>query len=372
MSIFDRLFGKNPASTGAPSQTPAPGSADDPNSHQLPSSIVAKEFGEVNVRKTPTEIQVQCTILMEPQGKEAEGWQTGVALDASASMKNWYGRMLEGKVPPEIAKDYEKRGWVVSRIEDGRRVKSFQKAAYDDALQKGYLKLTPNIVQPLAQEFIAYLAGSLDADGGTTVIYWACGDGSGFEVAGDFTADQCRSLDIQGPNTASFGSGTKLTPAVKYFVDRFQDAERGMYVFITDGKLDDLEEVKRYTTQLAKEIEAGKRNSVKCVLIGVGDGIDERQMEELDDLDTGTDVDIWDHKIAQEMRGLVEIFAEVVSENQIVAPTGTIYDSSGNIARSFSDGVPAKITLTLPPDAQWFELEVFGQRIRQTVIIPNP
>ncbi|MBC7910073.1 MAG: VWA domain-containing protein [Pyrinomonadaceae bacterium] len=368
MSILDRLFGK-PAPGAAPPQTPSP--VADSTSHQLPSSLVAKEFGEVNVRKTNAEIQVQCTILMEPQGKEAEGWQTGVALDASASMKNWYGRMLEGKVPPEIAKDYEKRGWIATRVEDGRRVKSFQKAAYDDAIQKGYLKLTTNIVQPLAQEFIAYLAGSLDADGGTTVIYWACGDGSAFEVAGDFTADQCHSVEIQGPNSVPFGAGTILTPAVKYFVERFKDADRGMYVFLTDGRLDDLAEVKRYTTELAKEIAAGQRNSVKCVLIGLGDGVNEEQMEELDDLDTGTEIDIWDHKMAKEMRGLVEIFAEVVNENQIVAPTGTIYDSDGNIVKTYSDGVPAKIAFSLPPAAEWFELEVFGQKIRQTVLLPN-
>jgi hypothetical protein len=302
MSIFDRIFGKG----GTPPAPPSPASSNDGRSHQLPSSIVAKEFGEVNVRNTGSEIQVQ-----------------------------------------------------------------FQKDAYDDAIRRGFLKMTNNIVEPLAREFIAYLAGNLDADGGTTVIYWACGDGAGFEVVGDFTESQCRTLDVRGPGTVGFGTGTRLTPAVKYFVDRFRDAERGMYVFITDGKLDDLEEVKRYTTELAREIEAGRRNSVKCVLIGVGSDVEEGQMEELDDLDTGTDVDVWDHKIAADMRALVEIFAEVVDESQIVAPTGTIYDSGGNVVKTYSDGVPAKLNISLPPSAQWFELEVLGQRIRQTVVLPT-
>jgi len=35
-------------------------------------------------------------------------------------------------------------------------------------------------------------------------------------------------------------------------------------------------------------------------------------MVELDDLDSGVDVDLWDHKLAAEMRVLQEIFAEVV------------------------------------------------------------
>ncbi len=336
-----------------------------PVSRQLPSTMVAAEFGEVNVADTPAGRTVKFTILMEPQGVEAEGWQTGVALDGSASMKSWYGRSLTGKVPPAAAAEYQRKGWTAERVEDGKRVMVFQKEAYDDAIRQGHLKFTANIVEPAAREFIAYLAANLDADGGTTVIYWACGDGSDYEVSGDFTAEQCKGLTVAGPTVKAFGAGTKLTPAVRYFVERFADAERGMYVFLTDGRLDDLAEVKAYTAKLCREIAAGTRKPVKCVLIGVGDKVDERQMEELDDLDTGTDVDIWDHKIHADMRGIVEIFAEVVSENTTVAPTGALYGPSGELVLRFADGVPGSISATLPAGAAFFELEVAGQRIRQ-------
>jgi hypothetical protein len=356
MALFDRIFGRGTGGTSA-------------QSHQLPSSQVAKEFGEVNVRHTGRDVQVQFTILMEPQGTDAEGWQTGIALDASASMKDWFGRLLQGKVPSDVMDEYERKGWVTRRVEDGRKVRAFESDAYRDAIERGYMRFTPNIVQPLAREFIAYLAGNLDADGGTTVIYWACGDGSAIEVLGDFMAEQCKSLEIPGPRQVSFGAGTRLTPAVKYFVERFADARRGMYLFVTDGKLDDLDAVKKYTTQLCQDIAAGKRNPVKGVLIGVGDQIDEGQMEELDDLDSGTEVDIWDHKIAKEMRALVEIFAEVVDENQIVAPMGIVFDSAGKVVKKFSDGLPAKVSLSLPAGSKWFELEVAGQRIRQSVVL---
>src|SRR5439155_670203 len=203
--------------------------------------LTAKEFGKVDVRRSGAEVQVRFTILMEPEGREAEGWQTGVALDASASMKNWYGRELEGTVPPFLIQEYERKGWVTVRNEDGRR--------------------------------------------------------------------------------------------------------------------DDLDAVKRLTTQVARDIEAGKRHPIKCVLIGVGNEIDEAQMEQLDNLDTGTEVDIWDHKIAKEMRALVEIFAEVVSENQIVAPTGSIYDAQGNRVWKCTDGVPATVSFSMPASSEWFELE---------------
>jgi hypothetical protein len=123
--------------------------------------------------------------------------------------------------------------------------------------------------------------------------------------------------------------------------------------------------VKAATIKLAKRIEAGQRNPVKCVLIGIGDEIDERQMHELDDLDTGTSVDIWDHKIAAEMRSLVELFAEVVDENQIIVPRAAIYDDKRRMVKQFLDGMPAKVTFRLPAASAFFDLEIDDQRVRQ-------
>lgn len=349
-------------------QTKTTGSVRTSDEYIIPSDQTKDPFGKVSVRKCPSGLEIQFSILMEPQGREAEGWQTGIALDASASMRGWYGRVLQGKVPDNVAQEYVSKGWITIQQEDGRKTKTFQKEAFEDAIQKGYLQFSKNVIQPIAQEFIAYLASNLDADGGTTVIYWACAKGDTIEVVGDFTEEQCRLLEVQGPRSVGFGNGTILKPAAKYFIDRFQSAKRGMYIFITDGKIDDLEDVKQYTTTLARCIENGTRNMVKCVLIGVGTEIDENQMVQLDNLDTGTSIDIWDHKIAAEMRGLVEIFAEVVSENQIVAPTASIYDSTGNLVKRFTDGLPAKASVTLPLSSQWFELEAGGQRIRQSII----
>lgn len=340
-------------------------------SHQLPSSMVAREFGEVNVRRRGANLEVQFTVLMEPEGDLAEGWQTGVALDASASMKSWYGHGLRGQVPPAVAAEYQRKGWLSEHQLDGRRVHSFQAEAYQDAIARGYLTRTENIVEPLARQFISYLADSLDEDGGTTVIYWACDDGGGFEVIGDFTGAQVRTLSFAGPQRASFGSGTRLLPALRYFLERFPNARRGMYLFLTDGRIDDLDAVKTATRRLCQDVSAKRRNMVKCVLIGVGDKIDEGQMEELDDLDTGTEVDVWDHKIAGEMRGLVEIFAEVVGDHQIIAPSGKLFDAAGRVVKAYTDGLPARVSFILPASSAFFELEVGGERIRQPLVPPR-
>lgn len=354
MSFFTKLFGSNPTENKVVT-------------YIIPSNKTAKELGKVNIQKVDQELAIDFTILMEPQGKEAEGWQTGVALDASSSMRGAYGTEVKGSIPPEVAKQYTNKGWITVRDKDGRHETVLTKQAVKDAIDKGYLTATTNVVQPLARQFITYLAGELDADGGTTVIYWACGTGDEYEVVGDFTENECKTLELEGPAILSYGAKTMLKPAVHYFVNRFADAKRGMYIFITDGIIDDLEAVKRYTTQLAVEINAGQRNPVKCILVGVGDTIDEQQMEELDNLDTGTDIDIWDHKIAGEMRALIEIFSEVVSENQIVAPVGVLSTQSGTLIKRFTDGLPAKVAFRLPATETGFILEVAGYKIVQAI-----
>src|SRR5205823_2207104 len=146
----------------------------------------------------------------------------------------------------------------------------------------------------------------------------------------------------------------------------FKDAPWGFYVFITDGELHDLDAVKRYSTQLAREIAAGRRKPLKFVLIGIGPDVNEAQMEELDDLDSGTPVDLWDHKLASEMRVLQEIFAEVVEKNARVADHGRILDPQGRVVKDYGDtGLPAFLEFEMPPGAAYFTLDVNGRRIHQ-------
>src|SRR5207245_2652377 len=156
-----------------------------------------------------------------------------------------------------------------------------------------------------------------------------------------------------------------------------KNAPWGFYVFITDGELHDLDAVKQYSTWLAREVAAGRRKPLKFVLIGLGPDANEGQMEELDDLDTGTPVDLWDHKLAREMRVLQEIFAEVVDKNARVADHGRILDAQGRVVRDYSDtGLPAFLEFELPAGAAYFTLEVTGNRIHQglsdTARVPPP
>ena len=291
---------------------------------------VVDPFGEVNVHPgTRGSTRVVATILMAPH---KEGAQTGIALDGSGSMRKLYGQ------------------------EDGGRVLS--------PIFGGPKKLS-NDITPVAQKLCAYLARNIDADGGTTCIYWAVGPaGSEIEVVGDLTADQAE-RHVFGP-PSDFGTGTQLLPAVRYFTERFRSAPWGFYVFVTDGELHDLDEVIAYSKRLAQDVASGRRHPVKFVLIGIGKDVNEAQMTELDDLETGTDVDLWDHKLASEMRVLEEIFAEVVDRNARVSDHGRLYDHQGRLIRDFAGtGLPAYLEFEVPAGAPYFTLEVNGHRINQ-------
>jgi hypothetical protein len=288
---------------------------------------VVDPFGEVNVYpQHDGRLRVVATILMEPH---KEGAQTGIALDGSGSMHKLYG------------------------IDDGSGVVSSIFAP----------PKLENQVTLVAQKICAYLARRIDSDGGTTCIYWATGEnGSQVEEVGDFTADQAERHTFGPPK--EFGTGTQLLPAVRYFVERFRDAPWGFYVFITDGELHDLDAVKQFSVRLAQDVAARRRKPLKFVLIGLGPDVNEAQMVELDDLEAP--VDLWDHKLASELRVLQQIFAEVVDKNARVANHGRILDPRGQMVKDYAvGGLPAYLEFDVPAGCAYFTLEVNGQRIHQ-------
>jgi len=295
-------------------------------------------FGEVNVHAQPDgSLNIVATILMEP---DIEGARCGLALDGSASMQKMYGASR-----------------ALSPI--------FARAGGNE-----------NVVEPVTRAMAGYLA-KFSSTGTVNLIYWACSpDGGGIEEIGEVSDAQARTLGVPGPRRLSWGRKTKLLPPVQHFVDGvFRSAPWAICVFVTDGKIDDLEDVKRFCWTYARHIAEGRRRFCKLVLIGVGEEVDEAQMTELDDMfegsgvkdPAGEDIDLWDHKLAREMRHLQEVFAEVVSEKIIVADRGRVLDAGGRVALELTDGVPALLRFRLPRGSRSFTLELPGHRVVQDV-----
>lgn len=337
----------------------------------VPAAQTAKEFNNIKVQKKGNRFQIQFTLMMDPQKNLSKPWKTGIALDASASMRKVFGRRLIGNIPVNVAAEYEKNGWLKKDDRDGRKVKLFTRAAVDDAVKRGLVSVSPNLMDFLGPEFIAYLSRNLDIDGETALIYWAGGNGAEIELYGNVKEDEYANLSIDGPDGMMFGKKTQLLPAVKFLLERFDKSHMVMLVIFTDGRIDDLSEVKQFTINLAKQITDNKHNMVKCVLIGVGDDIDETLMLELDALASTTYVNIWDHMLVNNLPEVLKIFAEVIRSTQIVAEAGTIYDDQGNVIKTYPGGLPATVVFSMPITSQWFELELSNQRIRQIVKVPK-
>jgi hypothetical protein len=295
---------------------------------QLERSQVVEPFGKIDIHQHPEGVRVIARIFMKPQ---IEGAQTGLAIDGSNSMTQMFGAHL----PPLLR------------------------------------KAEHNVMQAVASSMAQELA-DFDSDGNTSIIYWACGiGGAAIEVVGDMDAAKAQTYAFTGPK--KFGTGTKLAPAVRYFaLEKFPDAPWGIFVFVTDGIIEDLSEVKQLSLEIGKQLAAGQRGFTKFVLIGLGNQVDESQMEELNDLDygglktsDGEEVDLWDHSLAAEMKSLDEIFKECVSSNTILAPSGTVTDSTGKPVKplrrsSYSDGLPALIEFVCAPGSTSFTIVIPG------------
>ena len=287
----------------------------------LPYSQTVEPIGKVMLDTLPDGSK-RVTLFFAGEHIRPEA-QTGIAIDGSVLMQPWFG----GK------------------------------------LQHG----NPNLVAMAAQKIASYLARRVDDDGNTSLIYWGIGPaGDNIEIIGDLTAYQVEQYPFYPPSEP--GLSANLLPAVRYFVERFAQAKWGMYVFFTQGIINDLEAVKRYTANLAAEIAAGRQNDLKLVLIGVGKNFSSAHLQALDNLDTNTALDLWDYRIAAQLRDVLELFTELGDSHTVICSSGMVLDSSGQVIADYrSQGLPARITFALPAGAHSFMVELEGKQISQPI-----
>lgn len=228
----------------------------------------------------------------------------------------------------------------------------------------------PNQVEPQAQWMLEYLA-SKDRNGVLRVAYWATGEsGREIEVVGDLKGTDVKQYQFPGPSR--LGGQTHLAPAIRDYVGYLKKqmpngARRGCAVFVSDGVLHDADEVKRYSRQLAKEIASGRLPRLNFILVGVGTGVDEEQMEEVCHEEYPGVGHLWCHRVAEEIGQVAELVAILVDETMTVAAGGTVYDDRGNVLKVYEARLPAVLEFDIPEGAESFTLEVNGQRYTQPI-----
>ena len=229
-------------------------------------------------------------------------------------------------------------------------------------------EILPNEVEPQVQWMLEYLA-TKDRNGKLRVAYWACGPaGRRVQVVGELQGKDVKRYKFPGPE--ELGGGTVLTPALRDYVAYLKaevpkGARRGCAVIITDGELHDLDDVKKFSADLARDIVAGKCPRTNFVLVGVGDQVDEEQLEEIAHGEYKGIGHLWCHRHAKEIKNVAEIVAVLVDETMTVAAGGTIYDDRGRIVKTYEGRLPAVLEFEVDKAAKSFTLEVNGQRYTQ-------
>jgi len=279
---------------------------------------------------------VRATLLHDPT---VEGLDVGLYLDGSASMTDEYA------------------------YRDTARRRSFWEWLRGDP--KAAPVIT-NDVEPHARWILQYLA-TKDRNGILRLAYWACGDGRAIEVHGEIDGAHAMQYAFGGPREA--GGRTYLAPAIDDYVAYLKSqiphgARRGLAVFITDGELHDAEQVEARSTRLAAEIARGALPRMNFVLVGVGPGVNEEQLERIAHAEH-MGQHLWCHRVASEIQHVPELVATLVDETMTVAAGGTIYDDRGKVVRAYEGRLPAVLEFRVPEGCQSFTLEVAGQRYTQ-------
>src|SRR5262245_41989551 len=259
--------------------------------------VIVKPFSDVHNRDG----KVIATLLHDPT---VEGLDVALYMDGSASMEDEYGpRGILAKLGP-----------------------------------------VKNQVEPQMQWMLEYLA-TKDRDGILRVAYWATNSGAELELVGDLDGAKAKQYKFPGPR--SYGKATILLPVLRDYVAHIKrevierGARRGLAVIITDSQLSDPDDVIAYTQQVAKEIGAGRLPRINFVLLGVGEQVDEEQMERIGHEDYPGVGHLWCHRIADKLEEMAELVAVLVDESMTVAAGGTIYDHTGRVIKLYEGRLPA-------------------------------
>ncbi len=229
-------------------------------------------------------------------------------------------------------------------------------------------KPAANKVEPQVQWMLEYLA-TKDRNGLLRVGYWACGEkGRDVEVLGELKGVDVKQYVFPGPK--KMGSSTKLMPAMENYVAYLKEmvqhgAKQGCAVFVTDGQLHDADEVKKYSAKIAREVARGFLPRMNFILVGVGDGVDEEQLEAISHEEYPGIGHLWCHRIAEEISQVAELVAVLVDETMTVAAGGTITDDRGEVVKIYEGRLPAVLNFEVREDAKSFTLEVSGKKYTQ-------
>lgn len=232
----------------------------------------------------------------------------------------------------------------------------------------------PNYMQAVARKLGATLT-SVTKTGKVFATYWAVSpDGSRVEPIGEFDEAAWQRAAIAGPKKEKWGKGTKLLPAIRLCAEQVASgSDWTIGVIVTDGIIEDEKDCIAYCLRIGREMATGRRKPIKLILIGIGEEVDEAQLERFDDMfeNSGIDYDLWSHGMVASMQDEADImgvlYGELMNETTIIAPRGWVEDGRGAQLKAWTDGLPGKFRFELPRGQTSFVIRTPNQTISQDI-----
>ena len=232
----------------------------------------------------------------------------------------------------------------------------------------------PNYVQGVAQK-LGNLLSSITRSNKTSAIYWAVSpNGSKIEEIGEYNEQDWITTSITGPVVHKWGRGTKLLPAIQYGFEKVGKGAKGTVgVILTDGFIEDEQDCINYCLNIGKSLISQKPEPFKLILIGIGEEVDQGQLERFDNLfeGTGIDYDLFSSGMVASMQNEADIlgvvFGELMSSNIIISATGRVKSGSGHLLAEWKDGMPGKFRFLLPSGETKFIIHTPSQDISQDI-----
>lgn len=184
------------------------------------------------------------------------------------------------------------------------------------------LRTNKNAIHPVLQGL---------ADNGLGEVaftYWACrDDGRDIEPIGIMSKDGPATYTLGGPRL--WGGGTQMTLIARNFWEPVfaETTSPGVAAIVTDGDWIDEDHVQLEapTAEMCAAIEFGERQLTKLVVSGLRLESNANDLENiqarftsLDDCNSGTNVNVWNHKWLDEIADINGIFVEMVQDWPLV------------------------------------------------------
>ena len=238
---------------------------------------------------------------------------------------------------------------------------------------------TKGVIRELGKS-LGFFLGTVDQDGGTTIIYWGTNGESTIQPLAYRNADQWKYYSFGRP-IDNFGRKSCILPALKYFLEgdfllsrpiKRRNATPGIFVFLLDGALDDFRATMDYLGTVVKGMAEHQRKLDHIIFIGFGDRFEEEnqgQIQALASINRTTNSQMITSLIVQNIDYAFEEIKAAIMPYVNIPGSGAIYNGAGQVVQVYPEGLPGVLQFQLPIGSNSFIVKINDKQYNQELVL---